>query len=113
MHDGKRGLGVVPGGSPGDCLRARLPRAGVHQLAHGVRRFDHSWVRSTGKVDDDGWEGGLEPITVLGYETSERCSHPWSAPHLELCKRLGLPIRQGGGDVAGNSEASIRVAVRR
>jgi hypothetical protein len=64
-------------------------------------------------MDDEAWEGELEPITVLGYETSERCSHPWSASHLELCKRLGLPISQGGGDVAGGSEPSIRGAIRR
>jgi len=113
LHDGERGLAIVPRAIPRDFLMARLPRAGLHQLSHEIRRFDHSWVRVTGKMDDDGWEGELEPITVLGYETSERCLHPWSAPHLELCKRLGLPIRQGEGDVAGNSEASIRVAVRR
>jgi len=113
LHDGQRGLAIVPRAIPRDFLMARLPRAGLHQLSHEIRRFDHSWVRITGKMDDDGWEGELEPITVLGYETSERCSHPWSASHLELCKRLGLPIRQGGGDVAGGSEPSIRVAVRR
>ncbi|MGB1777908.1 MAG: hypothetical protein ACPHIY_05380, partial [Candidatus Thalassarchaeaceae archaeon] len=59
------------------------------------------------------WESEIEPITVLGYESSERCLHPWSAPHLELCKRLGLQIRRGEGDVSGDSDASIRVAIRR
>ena len=113
LHDGRRALAIVPRAIPRDFLMARLPRAGLHQLAHKIRRFDHSWIRITGKMSEDGWEGELEPITVLGYEASERCSHPWSAPHLELCSRLGLPIRQGDGDIAGNPQASIRVAVRR
>jgi len=58
------------------------------------------------------WVGHVKPITVSGYEASERCAHPWSAPHLELCTRLGLPIRVDDRDVSGRTEASMRVVVR-
>ena len=112
LSDGERALAIIPRAIPRDFLLSRLPRVGLGQFAHDLRRFDHAWVRITGRMTDDEWIGEVEPITVLGYEASERCTHPWSSPHLELCSRLGLPIREGDGDIAGGPEASMRIAIR-
>ena len=112
LNDGERVLAIIPRAIPRDFLLSRLPRLGLGQFAHDLRRFEHAWVRITGRMTEGEWIGEVEPMTVLGYEASERCTHPWSAPHLELCSRLGLPIRKGEGDVAGGSEASMRITIR-
>jgi hypothetical protein len=113
MHDGERVLAIIPRAIPRDFLLSRIGRMGIRGLENDLRRFEHSWVRISGRMVEGVWEAEMEPITVLGYDSSERCMHPWSAPHLDLCKRLGLPIRHGAGDISGNQKASIRVAVRR
>lgn len=113
MQDGKRVLAVIPRAIPRDFLLSRIGRAGLGGFEHELRRFDHSWTRVSGRMGGDGWKIELQPITVLGYEASERCLHPWSASHLELCSRLGLPIRPSRGEVSGSPEPSIRVAIRR
>ena len=113
MHDGERVLAIIPRAIPRDFLLSRIGRMGIRRLENDLRRFEHSWVRISGRMAEGDWEAEIEPITVLGYDSSERCMHPWSAPHLDLCKRLGLPIRYGAGDISGNPKASIRVAVRR
>ncbi len=69
-------------------------------------------MRVTGRMAQGRWVGEVEPLTVLGYKANERCSHPWSASHLELCSRLGLPIRVGEGEVSGSMEVSMRIALR-
>ena len=113
LHDGTRVLAIVPRAMPRDFLMSRLPRMGFGKLAHEIRRFEHSWVRITGMMLEDEWVGELEPVTVTGYAASERCAHPWSASHLELCERVGLPIQLDGGDIAGKADAAMRVVVRR
>jgi len=113
MHDGERVLAIIPRAIPRDFLLSRIGRMGIRELENDLRRFEHSWVRISGRMVGSDWESEMEPITVLGYDSSERCMHPWSAPHLDLCKRLELPIRHGAGDISGNPKASIRVAVRR
>ncbi len=113
IHDGYGVLAIIPRAFPRDFLLSKIGRMGLKTLENDLRRFEHSWVRISGTMVDGFWESEIEPITVLGYESSGRCLHPWSAPHLELCKRLGLPIRRGEGDVSGDSDASIRVAIRR
>ncbi len=113
MYDGNGVLAIVPRAIPRDFLLSRLRKAGLRKFEHETRRFDHSWVRISGRMQNGDWQSNLEPITVLGHEASNRCSHPWSAPHLELCKRIGLPIRPMEGDVSGSMEPSIRVAIRR
>lgn len=113
LHDGARVLAIIPRAIPRDFLLSRIGRIGIRGLENDLRRFEHSWVRISGRMAEGDWEAEMEPITVLGYDSSERCMHPWSAPHLDLCKRLGLPIRYGAGDISGKPKASIRVAVRR
>ncbi len=113
MHDGERVLAIIPRAIPRDFLLSRIGRMGIRRLENDLRRFEHSWVRISGRMVEGDWEAEMEPITVLGYDSSERCMHPWSAPHLDLCKSLGLPIRHGAGDISGKPKASIRVAVRR
>ena len=113
MFDGNEVLAIVPRAIPRDFLLSRLGKAGLRKFEHETRRFDHSWVRISGRMQNGDWLSEIEPITVLGYEASKRCSHPWSAPHLELCKRLGLPIRPMEGEVSGAKEPSIRAAIRR
>ena len=41
----------------------------------------------SGRLVGEDWESEIEPISVLGYDYSENCLHPWSAPHLEICSR--------------------------
>jgi len=94
-------------------LISKLSKIGLNGFANDLRRFEHAWVRVSGRMVSDGWESELEPITVLGYEESSRCKFPWSSSHLDLCKRLGLPIRVDSSEFAGSKEAAIRVAVRR
>ena len=113
MHDGERVLAIIPRAIPRDFLLSRIGRMGIRGLENDLRRFEHSWVRISGRMAGSDWESEMEPITVLGYDSSGRCMHPWSAPHLDLCKRLDLPIRHGTGDISGKPKASIRVAVRR
>ena len=112
-YDGERVLAIIPRAIPRDFLLSRIGRMGIRGLENDLRRFEHSWVRISGRMAGSDWESEMEPITVLGYDSSGRCMHPWSAPHLDLCKRLGLPIRHGTGDISGKPKASIRVAVRR
>jgi len=113
MYDGERVLAIIPRAIPRDFLLSRIGKMGMRGLENDLRRFDHSWIRISGRMVERGWESEMKPITVLGYDSSQRCMHPWSASHLDLCKRLGLPIRHGAGDVSGDPKASIRVAVRR
>ena len=75
--------------------------------------MDYSWTRISGRLIGENWEGEIEPVTVLGYEFSDECLHPWSAPHLEVCSRLGLSIRKHQGDVSGIDKVPIRVVIRR
>jgi len=112
LSDGVRVLAIVPRAIPRDFLLSRLSGAGLSQFEHDLRKFEHAWVRVTGRMAQGRWVGEVEPLTVLGYEASERCSHPWSASHLELCSRLGLPIRVGEGEVSGSMEVSMRIALR-
>ena len=112
LSDGVRALAIVPRAIPRDFLLSRLSGAGLNQFEHDIRKFEHAWVRITGRMAQGEWVGEVEPLTVLGYGASERCAHPWSAPHLELCSRLGLPIREGEGEVSGSVEASMRIVVR-
>jgi hypothetical protein len=113
MYDGERVLAIIPRAIPRDFLLSRIGKMGMRGLENDLRRFDHSWIRISGRMVERGWESDMKPITLLGYDSSQRCMHPWSASHLDLCKSLGLPIRHGAGDVSGDPKASIRVAVRR
>ncbi len=112
LSDGFRVLAIVPRAIPRDFLLGRLSGAGLSQFEHDLRKFEHAWVRVTGRMAQGQWVGEVEPLTVLGYEASERCAHPWSASHLELCSRLGLPIREGKGEISGSMEVTMRIALR-
>ena len=112
-YDGSNVLAIIPRAIPRDFLLSRLSKIGLKKFDNDLRRFEHSWIRVSGRMSGKGWESELEPITVLGYDASARCQHPWSSSHLELCNRLGLPIKVDSSDLAGNKDASIRIAVRR
>ena len=112
-YDGSNVLAIIPRAIPRDFLLSRLSKIGLKKFDNDLRRFEHAWVRISGRMSGQGWESKLEPITVLGYDASARCQHPWSSSHLELCNRLGLPIKVDSNDIAGNKDASIRIAVRR
>ena len=113
LEDGRNVLAIIPRALPRDYLISKLTKIGLNAFANDLRRFEHAWVRVSGRMVSDRWESELEPITVLGYEASSRCQHPWSSSHLELCNRLGLPIKVDSSDLAGSKEAAIRIAVRR
>jgi len=112
-YDGSNVLAIIPRAIPRDFLLSRLSKIGLKKFDNDLRRFEHSWIRVSGRMSGQGWESELEPITVLGYDASARCQHPWSSSHVELCNRLGLPIIVDSSDLAGNKDASIRIAVRR
>ena len=113
LEDGRNVLAIIPRAMPRDYLISKLTKAGLIGFANDLRRFEHAWVRVSGRMAGGGWESELEPLTVLGYEASSRCKFPWSSSHLDLCERLGLPIRVDSSDLAGSKEAAIRIAVRR
>ena len=113
LEDGRNVLVIIPRALPRDYLISKLSKIGLNGFANDLRRFEHAWVRVSGRLVSDSWESELEPITVLGYEASSRCKFPWSSSHLDLCKRLGLPIRVDSSELSGSKEAAIRVAVRR
>ncbi len=112
LHDDERTLAIIPRAIPRDFLLGQLSGTGLGQFEHDLRNFEHAWIRVSGRMSHGEGVGHVKPITVSGYEASERCAHPWSAPHLELCTRLGLPIRVDDRDVSGRTEASMRVVVR-
>ena len=113
LEDGRNVLVIIPRALPRDYLISKLSKIGLNGFANDLRRFEHAWVRVSGRLVSDSWESELEPITVLGYEASSRCKFPWSSSHLDLCKRLELPIRVDSSELSGSKEAAIRVAVRR
>ena len=109
LEDGRSVLAIIPEPSP-DYLISKLTKADLPDLRM-TERYEHAWVRVSGRMEGDRWESELVPITVLGYEESSRGS--WSMPHLDLCERLGLPISVDSSDIAGSEEAVTRIAVRR
>ena len=113
LEDGKNVLAIIPRALPRDYLISKLTKVGLTGFANDLRRFEHAWVRISGRMAGDSWESELDPITVLGYEASARCRFPWSSSHLDLCKRLGLPILADSADLAGSKEPAIRIAIRR
>jgi hypothetical protein len=113
LEDGRSVLAIIPRAIPRDYLISKLTKAGLTRFTNDLRRYEHAWVRVSGRMAGDSWESELEPLTVLGYEASSRCRFPWSLAHLNLCERLGLPISVDSSDVAGSEEVAIRIAVRR
>ena len=113
LEDGKNVLAIIPRALPRDYLISKMKKVGLTRFANELRLYEHAWVRISGRMVRDSWESELEPITVLGYEASSRCKFPWSSSHLDLCKRLGLPILVDSSDLAGSKEPAIRIAIRR
>ena len=113
LEDGKNVLAIIPRALPRDYLISKLKKVGLIRFANELRLYEHAWVRISGRMARDSWESELEPISVLGYEASSRCKFPWSSSHLDLCKRLGLPILVDSSDLAGSKEPAIRIAIRR
>ena len=113
LEDGRSVLAIVPRAIPRDYLISKLTKVGLTRFTNDLRRYEHAWVRVSGRMAGDSWESELEPLTVLGHETSSTCRFPWSMPHLNLCERLGLPISVDSSDIAGSEEVAIRIAVRR
>jgi len=113
FHDEERVLAIIPRAIPKDFLLSKLSQQDFNDFVYETRHMNHSWTRISGRLMGENWEGEIEPISVLGYEATEDCLHPWSAPHLEICSRLGLPIRVSHGDISGTNEVPMRVAIRR
>ncbi len=113
FHDEERVLAIIPRAIPKDFLLSKLSQQDFNDFVYETRHMNHSWTRISGRLMGENWEGEIEPISVLGYEAAEDCLHPWSAPHLEICSRLGLPIRVSHGDISGTNEVPMRVAIRR
>ena len=113
FHDHERVLVIIPRAIPRDFLLSKLSQKDFKNFVYETRHMGHSWTRISGRLVGENWEGEIEPVTVLGYEFSDECLHSWSAPHLEICSRLGLPIREHQGEVSGSDKVPIRVAIRR
>jgi len=113
FHDNERVLAIIPRAIPKDFLLSKISLKDFKNFVYETRHMDHSWTRISGRLVGDTWESEIEPISVLGYDYSENCLHPWSAPHLEICSRLGLPIREHQGDISGSDNVPLRIAIRR
>lgn len=113
FHDNKRVLVIIPRAIPKDFLLSKISQKEFKNFVYETRHMEHSWTRISGRLVGEDWESEIEPISVLGYDYSENCLHPWSAPHLEICSRLGLPIRELQGEISGSDKVPLRVAIRR
>ena len=113
FHDNERVLAIIPRAMPKDFLLSKISQKDFKSFVYETRHMEHSWTRISGRLVGEDWESEIEPISVLGYDYSENCLHPWSAPHLEICSRLGLPIRELQGEISGSDKVPIRVAIRR
>ena len=113
FHDYERVLAIIPRAIPRDFLLSNFSQKDFKNFVYETRHMDHSWTRISGRLVGEDWEGEIEPVTVLGYEFAEGCLHPWSAPHLEICSRLGLPIREHPGEISGSDKVPLRVVIRR
>ena len=80
LEDGRNVLAIIPRALPRDYLISKLTKAGLTEFANDLRRFEHAWVRVSGRMAGGGWESELEPLTVLGYEASTRCKFPGPRP---------------------------------
>ena len=113
FHDNERVLVIIPRAIPKDFLLSKISQKDFKNFIYETRHMEHSWTRISGRLVGEDWESEIEPISVLGYDYSENCLHPWSAPHLEICSRLGLPIRELQGEISGSDKVPLRVAIRR
>lgn len=113
FHDNERVLAIIPRAMPKDFLLSKISQKDFKSFVYETRHMEHSWTRISGRLVGEDWESEIEPISVLGYDYSENCLHPWSAPHLEICSRLGLPIRELQGEISGSDKVPLRVAIRR
>ena len=113
FHDNERVLAIIPRAIPKDFLLSKISQKEFKNFVYETRHMEHSWTRISGRLVGEDWESEIEPISVLGYDYSENCLHPWSAPHLEICSRLGLPIRELQGEISGSDKVPLRVAIRR
>ena len=113
FHDNERVLAIIPRAIPKDFLLSKISQKDFKSFVYETRHMEHSWTRISGRLVGEDWESEIEPISVLGYDYSENCLHPWSAPHLEICSRLGLPIRELQGEISGSDKVPLRVAIRR
>ena len=113
LHDNARVLAVIPRAIPKDFLSSKISQKDFKSFVYETRHMEHSWTRISGRLVGEDWESEIEPISVLGYDYSENCLHPWSAPHLEICSRLGLPIRELQGEISGSDKVPLRVVIRR
>lgn len=113
FHDNERVLVIIPRAIPKDFLLSKISQKEFKNFVYETRHMEHSWTRISGRLVGEDWESEIEPISVLGYDYSENCLHPWSAPHLEICSRLGLPIRELQGEISGSDKVPLRVAIRR
>ncbi len=113
FHDNERVLAIIPRAIPKDFLLSKISQKDFKSFVYETRHMEHSWTRISGRLVGEDWESEIEPISVLGYDYSENCLHPWSAPHLEICSRLGLPIRELQGEISGSDKVPLRVVIRR
>ena len=60
LSDGFRVLAIVPRAIPRDFLLGRLSGAGLSQFEHDLRKFEHAWVRVTGRMAQ---ANGLEKLS--------------------------------------------------
>ncbi len=113
FHDNERVLAIIPRAMPKDFLLSKISQKDFKSFVYETRHMEHSWTRISGRLVGEDWESEIEPILVLGYDYSKNCLHPWSAPHLEICSRLGLPIRELQGEISGGDKVPLRVVIRR
>lgn len=99
---------IVPRAFPRPRVIRILDRMGMRRTSNLHRTNGHAWLSLIGTD-----AGNLDPIIAMCWERlEEEVRHPWSAPHLEFCRRIGLEPPDISGDIAGRPEPRLRVVSR-
>jgi hypothetical protein len=89
-------------------------KIGLERTALSIESGDHHWVRiSPRQWEDTDWDEDIQPLGVLGLERMNECSAPWSVAHLEMAKRLELPVDPDHDSLSGTNTPAIRVVDRK
>ncbi len=106
-------LMIVPRAIPKRMLARRMRPAGLGRLSYELDAQGHAWVDVSPRVwNDDSLDLILSSITHAAHDQGLRCTLPWSRPHLELCSRLGIPIRPpDDAELSGKTDPALRFVV--
>jgi hypothetical protein len=110
FRDGRRHLLIVPRAIPQAALKKHLRGSPLEPRITDIEARGHWWVTVSPGGAEFGEEALLESVGLIEeQEGLNSTAHPFSRPHLELCRRLGQPLSDISGDVAGSAMPSMRI----